>query len=1304
MMTANPIRFNCLRNACLATVGVVCAIGLLISDVVWGAPLPVANFTELKSTTTEQDGRVELKVNFTREFSGKLTFCVDGTAERGADYGLTQECFSQKVATVTGNPTRETIITIDLHDDAQVESVETIRVTLQSGHGFKLGSRHQHTVSVLDNDTNWRVVHIIDGMKFSYGMQIIRDDRNSIATVRSDGGSNLPIGSYPVKLKVDDKSFEAIVGPILVKANQTLLKTELARSFTLIADISKQGHAIDYERLVTGSVVESWFAVEGTSYLTHRKPIIGTFLMTRTAGDVIPRATREERSFSKTHLKKKKQKTRSKCNDGDKPKASNLIVQAGSPSPLPAGFGQPYAWHTPYLGFVDEVVSQAREKLYSDKAPTKEARDVAAFRYKALLYSKEEIGGETHIRAQFAKIGDYWDCAAKVRAWQVLSDLMHALRHAPWSRKLRWAVLDTFYDIAAADKALAQEKHVALAKLAIEERVPGTFVINEEIALLEELLPLYRNAFEDYMALFHHSFGIDMAALDVNPKHVNSTFGYYFFSREVPHRSPYANLLKDGDGNWVLPTEAVVGNEQPRLFKGYKDVTLLFELLRACQRAAHQLSKRYLMRGEPPDLQRAKKLISKVLLASYMEGHALLHMFPEVERNDNGLDAKSGLKEAISGWRSSYSALGQIYSFLKGKANPLGFTDDFLALFQSVIPGNPSKYYFHSYDVLVRHIKSDVGPLTRALNDFKQAHRDYANYRGRLDQLAQQFTDRAEFYDSRLRTIVGANPGNPQFNNPTKNQEGLIGLQLMKIERARLRLNTVRQKIKDLHAEIRNEIERRGEVAKINDAIRKVYLDFGGVSEEELKGQPRQIELSKNLTKISVYQTAANNIAAAASGISFSADFKPFGVGFGVYTNLGAWAYALNAAFQSSMEEWKVRLQVAKERLAILERAKVHSLHADLMDATSRKLIKSMLLRINSLNISISEAALELQEETARLAALYLEKEDLERRKAESNKVLSQRYIADPSLRILKNASLLRSESSFETAQRWMFMTIRAAEYKWNQTFEHTVGGVSYSMQSLHKTRNARELDELLQALVDWNKKFFMGTRSGKGYKKLSFRKDFLGFKKGGTYFHRKTGKRMSPVQAFRSYIEQSDNFLNPEEPGNPLGDFKVLKLGFSTAKTPETGGLFLRSRALEKVNFLRVKLSGANVTGGNIMVDGHLKYGGVSLIRSRGTRNSRSPNRLGSDTTAYVIRQWFFDRGRWHSKNIGMDINLYISSHPDVPPENYIIKGFRELSVAASEWTLYIAVESKNGVKLLDLSGLNDIEFHIDYFWSDRT
>ena len=79
---------------------------------------------------------------------------------------------------------------------------------------------------------------------------------------------------------------------------------------------------------------------------------------------------------------------------------------------------------------------------------------------------------------------------------------------------------------------------------------------------------------------------------------------------------------------------------------------------------------------------------------------------------------------------------------------------------------------------------------------------------------------------------------------------------------------------------------------------------------------------------------------------------------------------------------------------------------------------------------------------------------------------------ADPIHFLRAQNSMIRADFAFRSAQRWVFLALRALEYKYNQPFvyaEPIPGSPRWELGSLFKLRNTDELGDLLNAMDQFN-------------------------------------------------------------------------------------------------------------------------------------------------------------------------------------------------------------------------------------------
>ena len=987
-------------------------------------------------------------------------------------------------------------------------------------------------------------------------------------------------------------------------------------------------------------------------------------------------------------------------NIGDAAVADGSVVLEQS------SFYQIVSCNIPYPSFVEEAVNTALGMLYWDKAPPEDRED-AAFVYKVKMYDKGDA--EQYIKAQFADIADFWDNSRRARAMDAAQILLDTLKYAPWNRTLRWTVLDIYYDIAVADAAVAKQKMVEAYKqsLGLVAPPPGEFLISNEIALMEDALELYRFALSGYFALLKDYMGVDTAPYDA----AGVPFGYYLFKTEVPQRNLYSPLMKDAEGHWVLPADFSGDEEAVKLFSGYKDIVLIFDVERDYAAAAAELARRYILRGapatetEPSDLEKAAALIDRTQQQSYLEYALFTGIFPEIAGDMKSVDADSGLLESANSWQTCVSELSHLQAYLNGDSNLLGFTDDFLVLVQSQIPGNPGTQYFDSYDFFAEYLDPGVTseladrPLKKALDAFDTARTEYANYRDRSDELFLEFSDRNAEYDTRLLEIVGVPYGDPGYDDPLNNPGGLLYQQYKSIEIARTQIEANKQELDNLKEQIEIEIWRRGQESGINNAIQQIYIDYGD----------KQADLAKEIGDLEAWQKFSDNMAQSIASVSYT-----FGSGGGLTIGGGAAAFAANAAVQLETGKKIADKKKQMEKNAAAERAAVKSKEDDLLDVNSQAQIKTWYLQMNTLAIDSQEAALTLSQEVGRLAGLISEKEYLERSRAETNEALADRYFADPVHCSLKDYSIIRAEHYFEYAQRWMYFAVRALEYKWNQSFVqyYAPSQCTFTADTLLQLRNAKELEDMYYAMAQWDVQQVMSGRSDNGYKKFSLRQDFLGYAGDPDEISCAdpiTGEPATPLDAFRSYLSKDEIQLSHDDPENPLRGVNAIKLPFSTVINDPTANFFSRNRWNEKIKWMRVKVYGAYIEGKESFVEGYLVYGGTNYIRNatEGYVDPENPDLVVDEMRAYDSRYWYYDNelAQWQFKDVyGVSLpSVEVSNDPDVPPEVSQIDLFKEKSIATSEWILYLPVSAQNGSPVMNMDTISDIEIHFYYYWYAR-
>ena len=249
-------------------------------------------------------------------------------------------------------------------------------------------------------------------------------------------------------------------------------------------------------------------------------------------------------------------------------------------------------------------------------------------------------------------------------------------------------------------------------------------------------------------------------------------------------------------------------------------------------------------------------------------------------------------------------------------------------------------------------------------------------------------------------------------------------------------------------------------------------------------------------------------------------------------------------------------LQAEKEKLAAQEQAEIMHLNSQLADIDSDAQIKTWMLDMRQQTLRAKQAELVFSQESARLMALLHEKSDLETRYKADVARQSDFFFADPSYRMVMNADMFDAVKAFEEAQKWAFFTTRALEYKWNidphDAFTNSSGRLFHA-NDVFKFRNAKELENFMAGLANWDKEHKVTLMEYPLWHKFSVRQDFLGYKNGRTYIDSDTGETNTAIQAFQKFLNKSVVTYAPGE--------KDIVIRFSTVREVPAQAFFLGAR-----------------------------------------------------------------------------------------------------------------------------------------------
>lgn len=773
---------------------------------------------------------------------------------------------------------------------------------------------------------------------------------------------------------------------------------------------------------------------------------------------------------------------------------------------------------------------------------------------------------------------------------------------------------------------------------------------------LDEHLNAYLAPETGVLALFEEALGSYQ-------KVFSSPAAEAVFREAIPHRD-FVPLVYDADtpeetislyeesgfgaiGSFVTP--------QPPLGTGYADLSALYDILAGYGKATARVANLYHGRDLPGDRNLANTLLEKTtrtltITASLLEGY-----LPSPERRPDELLA------ALDGYTGALNAMTDIQAKLAENINSLGYPDDFLLL----VGDHEQEDTFNKLSDLFYEpgVNGSLAELNRALEAMDDANTASSTYNKDLDSFITARGNELAAVEDRLLELGDYDSNDASPNDPP----GEIDDQLIRINNARIQIQKNRNELSRLHREIDIEVNRVAQQQGNNlrtATIRTIYLN-------------RQRNLDGMIAYNETSQQAADDIAGF-----FEFDPKNAAAILGII--------AKGVAYQFKIAD--------SDDIRALENQKADLAGAEIMeiaDANNRALsidlqayIKNRLLDSSRIALDSRLAANNFRQEINRLAALDGERRRLLKR-AQVLATNPARLFSDPIKLARYQTASTDATRRFHRSRHWVFMIMRALEYKWNEPFEQD----EFDKTDLFAARNADDLLDLLEAMHT-----FDDLRSDFGFYDynedqeftLSLKKDILGYPDTteGTLAFRdfvlnnvaeNSGAfsiKFDTIRQFEGFFEgaryQSDGAGGYELPTNGLN----------------------RGFALNKISWLQVRAVGdfqgafdPNNTGeanSNNISSNVFRYGGTTYIRpiQVGTLSEPdSPDSLVNELVPYETQRYDPTQGFPFQPVDGpiedaisvflQDTSLLFTA-PDVSDVSSSDR-FGDRSVAASEWELSI-------------------------------
>ena len=149
----------------------------------------------------DEGGNVSATITFSRAYYGTIRYSIEGNAGAGDYSGL-----SGKV--LANGTTVE--IPIELTENARIDEIRQLVLTLISGSGVESGAAGSTTITIGENDSVWRGTLFDEAASLGFAIRIQKGPTSTVATLVSDGTGAIPEGEYASGITLTDSVFSFI--------------------------------------------------------------------------------------------------------------------------------------------------------------------------------------------------------------------------------------------------------------------------------------------------------------------------------------------------------------------------------------------------------------------------------------------------------------------------------------------------------------------------------------------------------------------------------------------------------------------------------------------------------------------------------------------------------------------------------------------------------------------------------------------------------------------------------------------------------------------------------------------------------------------------------------------------------------------------------------------------------------------------------------------------------------------------------------------------------------------------------------
>jgi hypothetical protein len=182
-----------------------------------------------------------LTVNFSRAYFGTIRYSIGGTTSPADHPGLNGE--------VQVNGATSVLIPIELADNDAISQLKQLVLTLEAGSGAVVNSSYESTVTIVDNDADWRGTFIDADAAIGFVLRILQSDGPATATLVSDGVGLIPVGEHNATITFSTDVFSSTTSPVGMDTDNTFQNLPATLKLALSAANGQSGQEVNPTRV-----------------------------------------------------------------------------------------------------------------------------------------------------------------------------------------------------------------------------------------------------------------------------------------------------------------------------------------------------------------------------------------------------------------------------------------------------------------------------------------------------------------------------------------------------------------------------------------------------------------------------------------------------------------------------------------------------------------------------------------------------------------------------------------------------------------------------------------------------------------------------------------------------------------------------------------------------------------------------------------------------------------------------------------------------------------------------------------------